>query len=325
MARSFKICVQDDKGRPIACAWCRAFRNDTQAEVETQYTDGSGNATFTSLPDNTDCYIIALWGVQSKFFFSEATIGNTEISDVSISKLTVGNLDVVGTLTSNGKFVTAASPNPRIEITQTLIAGYSDATTKQFYLQASDGKAYFGGGACILDSEGLTIKGQKIIFAHTDSAGIARIYSNVDYDLVIDSYSGVIKIDTIRQTGGGNVMGTITPYGTSNLGESGNKWNSGYFTNLPACPVPTSNSALGVIKKIEAPQIMQDDRYGERHYFKDKDFPPEMKCKKTHIDNKGNVIEEEEEEIEFIRTIGILVQAARELTQRIESLEKGKA
>ena len=63
MARSFKICVQDDKGRPIACAWARAFRNDTQAEVETQYTDGNGSATFSALPDNVDCYIIALWGV----------------------------------------------------------------------------------------------------------------------------------------------------------------------------------------------------------------------------------------------------------------------
>jgi len=85
MARSFKICVQDDKGRPIACAWCRAFRNDTQAEVETQYTGASGNATFTTLPDNIDCYIIALWSNKAKYFFSEATIGTTEIDDLAIT------------------------------------------------------------------------------------------------------------------------------------------------------------------------------------------------------------------------------------------------
>ena len=84
MARSFKICVQDDKGRPIACAWCRAFKSTDNTEVETQYTDGSGNATFVALTDNVDCYIMALWGVQSKFFFSEATIGKTEIEKVSV-------------------------------------------------------------------------------------------------------------------------------------------------------------------------------------------------------------------------------------------------
>ena len=92
MARSFKICVQDDKGRPIACAWCRAFRNDTQAEVETQYTDGNGSATFSALPDNVDCYIIALWSNKAKYFFSEATIGTTEIDDLAITtdKITAG-------------------------------------------------------------------------------------------------------------------------------------------------------------------------------------------------------------------------------------------
>jgi len=92
MARSFKICVQDDKGRPIACAWCRAFRNDTQAEVETQDTDGNGLATFSALPDNVDCYIIALWSNKAKYFFSEATIGTTEIDDLAITtdKITAG-------------------------------------------------------------------------------------------------------------------------------------------------------------------------------------------------------------------------------------------
>ena len=54
---------------------------------------------------------------------------------------------------------TASSPNVRIEITQTEIAGYSDATTKQFYIQASDGKGYFAAGSAVIASDGLTITG----------------------------------------------------------------------------------------------------------------------------------------------------------------------
>jgi len=270
MSRSFTVNLVDDKGRVIADAWARAFRDDTQVEVETRYTDATGCATFTTLPENVDCSILCLWGRQSRYFFSEATIGTTEIdnlavtnakisdaaistakvadgsinapkianlavtnakisdaaistakiadlavstaklgnvavtnakiaaaavstaeianaavtnakiNDCSITKLTAGNLNVTGTIASTGKFITAASPNPRIEITQTLIAGYSDATTKQFYLQASDGKAYFGAGACTLDSEGITLKGQKLTLQQVDGTGTGTIYIEND-------------------------------------------------------------------------------------------------------------------------------------------------
>ena len=88
---------------------------------------------------------------------ADLTVTNAKIDTLSVSKLAAGDLSVVGTITSSGKFVTAASPNSRIEITQTLIAGYSDDTTKQFYLQASDGKAYFADGKCILCIDGLII------------------------------------------------------------------------------------------------------------------------------------------------------------------------
>lgn len=87
-------------------------------------------------------------------------VEDANINTCSISKLTAGNLTVIGTLTT-GKFQTAASPNPRIEIGGTYIAGYSDATTKQFYLQASDGKAYFGGGYCLASSTGLDLAGDS--------------------------------------------------------------------------------------------------------------------------------------------------------------------
>ena len=86
MSRSFTTPIlMDDKGRVISDAWARAFRNDTQAEVETQYTDATGRATFTTLPENVDCSILCLWGRQSQYFFSEATIGTTEIDDLAIT------------------------------------------------------------------------------------------------------------------------------------------------------------------------------------------------------------------------------------------------
>ena len=88
---------------------------------------------------------------------ADLAVTNAKIDTLSVSKLAAGDLSVVGTITSSGKFVTAASPNSRIEITQALIAGYSDDTTKQFYLQASDGKAYFADGKCILCIDGLII------------------------------------------------------------------------------------------------------------------------------------------------------------------------
>lgn len=61
------------------------------------------------------------------------------------------------------RFSTADSPNPRIVISGTQIAGYSNATVKEFYIQASTGKAYFGGGAGILDSNGISIVGSGML------------------------------------------------------------------------------------------------------------------------------------------------------------------
>lgn len=83
-------------------------------------------------------------------------VTNAKINSLAVDKLTAGNLQVTVTLVS-GKFRTGASPNKRIEIDNTQIAGYSDAVTKQFYILASDGKAYAGGGSVVLDSTGIHI------------------------------------------------------------------------------------------------------------------------------------------------------------------------
>jgi len=91
-----------------------------------------------------------------------AKIENLAVTDAKINTLAVSKL-TAGTMTADvtiaNTFKTAASPNQRIEITSSMIAGYSDATTKQFYLQASDGKAYCAAGGIVFDSLGMAMKG----------------------------------------------------------------------------------------------------------------------------------------------------------------------
>src|SRR5690606_23113343 len=106
-----------------------------------------------------------------------------------------------------------------------------------------------------------------------------------------------------------NVLYDIRPYSDNTwLGISGNKFARGYFNQLPGCPMPTSNSGVKVLKKINNPKVM-DGKHGTRHYFLDEDFPSEMKCKVATKTADGRVVETEEEEIEYIRTLGVLVQA----------------
>jgi len=54
--------LMDDKGRRVKNARVEAYRADTHAYVETQYTDENGSATFTELPKETDIIFHATWG-----------------------------------------------------------------------------------------------------------------------------------------------------------------------------------------------------------------------------------------------------------------------
>jgi len=70
----------------------------------------------------------------------------------------MGSAEKPGIYILDGRFKMASSATGnRIEITGDEIAGYDSAGTKQFYIQASDGRGYFGGGDCILDEDGLLL------------------------------------------------------------------------------------------------------------------------------------------------------------------------
>jgi len=90
----------------------------------------------------------------------ETTIdgGNIETHSIVANAIKTSTLESVEiTLGVGGIFKSAASPNARIEITKDEIVGYSDATTKQWWLDAATGIAYCGAGALVLDVAGATV------------------------------------------------------------------------------------------------------------------------------------------------------------------------
>ena len=54
--------ILDQKGRPIKNARVEAYRMDTHAWVETEYTDDNGSATFDDLPSDVDVIFTPTWG-----------------------------------------------------------------------------------------------------------------------------------------------------------------------------------------------------------------------------------------------------------------------
>ncbi len=111
MARSFTIPkLIDEDGLTVINAWCRAFRGDTHALVETQFSDSAGTVSFTALPDNIDCYIISMWGNNTKWFYSEAPPDLSELpgdlddiadggtyAKIEVAQLTANRITLSGT------------------------------------------------------------------------------------------------------------------------------------------------------------------------------------------------------------------------------------
>ena len=150
---------------------------------------------------NGECHFTAGYDPTTKLGDGEAAADiNAYETTINGGKITTNSIAVntlmASTLTSKiitlgagGKFATGASPNPRIEITDTLIVGYSDDTTEQFYLQASDGKAYCGAGSVILDADGIKITGETLAFYY-GATRIGTVYYNATFDsLDVKSYA----------------------------------------------------------------------------------------------------------------------------------------
>ena len=87
-------------------------------------------------------------------------------------------------LSGQGFDIVSNATTTRITITSTAITGYNSGVA-QFYLQASDGKAYAGAGAVMLDASGITVKGQDLIFQHTDATVSGYVYGASDVLVVL--------------------------------------------------------------------------------------------------------------------------------------------
>ncbi len=96
--------------------------------------------------------------------------GNIAAGAVTADKISVTNLSAInanlgnitaGTIT--GGLIRTAASGARVQMDGTYLAGYdSDGVTKQFYLNASDGKAHAGGGNITLDSNGIQLNQSEL-------------------------------------------------------------------------------------------------------------------------------------------------------------------
>lgn len=181
------------------------------------------------------------------------------------------------------------------------------------------------------------IKLQWVSLVGTDQA---FIYGDDFGNLYLNSKGGAAAIYLSEGLGTVIVTGNLDPLtdNTYDLGNVAYKWKEGFFYQVStdtlitddvitdnfsnitksifngsvvACPLPTVEKALDIIKKIPDPVKVGDrGHYGDKLYFDDLTFPEEVLWE---IEGK--------KEIEHTHMIGLLMQAVRELTKKVESLE----
>ena len=90
-----------------------------------------------------------------------------------------------------------------------------------------------------------------------------------------------------------------------------NSSKSTFNGSVVACPLPTVLNGLEIIRKIPEPTYVGDrGHYGDGLYFDDLTFPEEVLYEIDGV-----------KEIEHTHMIGLLMQAVRELTQKVDILE----
>lgn len=138
-----------------------------------------------------------------------------------------GSAESPGIYILDGKFrIASSSTGNRIEIIGDEIAGYDGAGTKQFYLQASDGKAVAGAGDVWLDENGITLVegatdgnkikwvnagGDKLGTFHVIESGVTTsvIYiTGLSPDVGDDS---IINLTANEQAGGATQLQVVSP------------------------------------------------------------------------------------------------------------------
>jgi len=104
------------------------------------------------------------------------------------------------------------------------------------------------------------------------------------------------------------------PYSTSlnlNLGDPSHKWNY-YYGNTSGCDLPIKNSAVDVFKKLPK-VVIKEGHYGRGQYLEEDKMPDEFRYEDKNTGEKP---------ISGWHTLGLCVQAIRELIEKIENLEQ---
>jgi len=144
---------------------------DFSNDVYTLYRDGEllgTNTTALTAPVLTQMNLGAIYTGTTRWNgpIAELAMFDKVLTSVEVAQLynlqrplvDSGGLETPGIYIVDGRFKIASSTTGnRIEITADELAGYDSAGTKQFYLQASDGKAVAGAGDVWLDASGITL------------------------------------------------------------------------------------------------------------------------------------------------------------------------
>jgi len=110
------------------------------------------------------------------------------------------------------------------------------------------------------------------------------------------------------------ITGDFKPYSTSlnlNLGDPNRKWNY-YYGNITGCDLPVKNSAINVFKKLPK-VVIKKGHYGKGQYLEEDKMPDEFRYEDKNTGKKP---------ISGWHTLGLCVQAIRELIEKIENLEQ---
>lgn len=216
-------------------------------------------------------------------------LGNgTTYHRVLATQISAGNIELTSTgFKLNQDGVIGGTVNgTRVVLDAAYIAGYSDATTKQFYLQASDGEAYFGGGVCNLDATGLHLTGNAnlidwsydgntayINFAGS-TAGQLWLYSTVEIYLSganIGLYAptgGVTFYSALKFTGAGGLgSDMLLSASTHDIGSSTTYLAELWAKNicLAETTTPTATTNFGKIYTKTDDKLYFQDGAGNEH------------------------------------------------------------
>jgi hypothetical protein len=162
---------------------------------------------------------------------ADLAVTNAKIESCSIDKLTAGQITVQALIGTGGAIASAAS-GTRIQITPAEIAGYN-GSTKQFYLQSSDGKAYAGAGAVVMDATGLTIKGAflKLSDSSGNLCGALNGYTNTTRHVGLYGDQALVL-----SAGGATPSGSIT---SGVIASAGTNFDMNLMTGAVIFPIRT--------------------------------------------------------------------------------------